>query len=796
MGAKENARVQGGRKVTTDQRSELSRTHGINDAVGHSSPTPSFDVDGLIRAGLTLIPLHRWDAKDARGRDRGKTPRDGAWQARDYDSREVLEQARRDGRNVGVRLPPTWMVLDVDPRNFGGKDDPGNTAGRDPLAELARDARLDLSACPHVVTGSGGHHYYFRKPADVQVLDSLEDYPGVEFKSHGRQVVAPGSVHPNGRRYGWDDLAPFPEEAPQVPDTLLRLIRRPTRAHGEAAGFGELTPEMLADTLEQLDAEDFQDHDRWRDLMMACHHATAGDGRQEFIDWSTQDARYQGDAWLIGRRWDSLHATAGRGARPITARLLHKVVQEAGGHVAVADAADDFDVYEDPVELGRGVDDAALREPPKATGIEAVIDELNERHYIVLDNGFQIITEERDPVFRGRVRYQRLSKSDFRSSYEHELVEKNDKLVTKADAWLKSARRRQYKGLIFDPSGKGQDGWLNMWKGWSVQPKKGDWSLLRQLILEVLVDGDRDHFEWVLDWIAFMFQHPEQVAEVAVAFRGEKGTGKGTLGRALFKLAGASGLHISSPGHLTGRFNSHLQNCVCLFADEAFWAGNKEGESVLKQLVTEPTLTYEGKGRDAVTGRNHVHIVMASNNDWVVPAGMDGERRFAVFNVNNRRKGNTAFFRALNRQLDEGGLAAMLHDMLTRDLGDRHPRDSVPQTQALIEQKAMSQSPEESWWNGLLDSGRLPGLMIDLPWHEESVMVDRDELYDDYVAYAKKLNARPRAKSGLMMRIKKRAGIGEKQVVLEKGRKTWLWVLPQIDDARALWEKSMGGSAY
>lgn len=124
-----------------------------------------------------MIPLHRWDAKDARGRDRGKTPRNGAWKARDYDSREVLEQARRDGRNVGVRLPPNWVVLDVNPRNFGGKDGPDNKAGRDPLADLAWDARLDLSACPHVVTGSGEHHYYFREPADVQVLDSLGTTP-------------------------------------------------------------------------------------------------------------------------------------------------------------------------------------------------------------------------------------------------------------------------------------------------------------------------------------------------------------------------------------------------------------------------------------------------------------------------------------------------------------------------------------------------------------------------------------------------------------------------------------------
>ena len=132
-----------GRKVTTDRETEPARAHGVNDAARSAGPTPSFDVDGLIRAGLTLIPLHRWDAKDARARVRGKTPRDAAWQAKDYDSREVVEGARRDGRNVGVRLPPTWMVLHVDPRNFGGKDDPDNAAGRDPLASGLRDERCE-----------------------------------------------------------------------------------------------------------------------------------------------------------------------------------------------------------------------------------------------------------------------------------------------------------------------------------------------------------------------------------------------------------------------------------------------------------------------------------------------------------------------------------------------------------------------------------------------------------------------------------------------------------------------------
>lgn len=128
----------------------------------------------------------------------------------------------------------------------------------------------------------------------------------------------------------------------------------------------------------------------------------------------------------------------------------------------------------------------------------------------------------------------------------------------------------------------------------------------------------------------------------------------------LAELAGASGLHIANPSQLVGRFNSHLQNCILLFADEAFWAGDKAGESVLKALVTEPTITYEGKGRDAVSGKNLIHIVMASNSDWVVPAGLGDERRFAVFEVNGSRRGDKAFFDALNAQLygnDRAGLA-------------------------------------------------------------------------------------------------------------------------------------------
>jgi hypothetical protein len=747
-----------------------------------------------VAAGLQLIPLHRWDHRDDKGKPRGKSPRDGKWQQRDYDSARVVEEADRLGTNVGVRLPADVMVLDVDPRNF--------PEGRDSLAELVRDARLDLSTAPHTITGSGGHHYWFRKPPDVTLLDSLEDYQGVEFKSLGRQVVAAGSVHPSGGHYEWDDFAPLLSQMPDMPETLLRLTRRPTRAHGDAGGLGELTPEMLAETLDSwLDPTDFREHDDWLNLMMACHHATAGEGRQEFVDWSTGDPEYQDHGWIIGRRWDSLHASAGRGGRPVTVKYLHKVVQEAGGEVARIAPEEDFDEW-DPGEAGRGVDDASLRQPPKAEGLEATMEELNGRHCVVFEGGkFRIFTEETDPVLK-RPFFQRSGKEDFENLYCNALVQIGDKIVTKSSMWLRSAHRRQYKGVVFDPS-HDHDGWLNLWKGWAVQPKKGDWSLLRQLILEVLCDGVADHADYVVRWMAHMVQKPDRPAEVAICFRGDKGTGKGTLGRALASLAGAQGLHISSPEHLVGRFNSHLQNCVFLFADEAFWAGDKAGEAKLKQLVTEPTIAYEGKGRDAVMGKNYVHAMLAANSVWVVPAGLDGERRFAVFEVSNCRKGDKAFFSALNRQMYEaGGLEAMLHDLLTMDLGDWAPRDNVPATRALLQQKEMTMSDVERWWYGMLVEGSIAKAKGE--WRHGPIVVVKEHLRAEYLEYAKEQRAyRPADSIEFGRRLAKLVPYKNTQTkpgdsdyglkVDDKGRAS-AYSLPSLAECRSAFETTMGGA--
>jgi hypothetical protein len=328
MAAQENAHgvLDRGRKVTTDRETEPARAHGVNDAAGHAAATPSFEAASEYRdVRLDLIPLRRRD----------KMPADKRWQERAYDQGEVLERARRDGLNLGVRLPADVVVVDVDPRNF--------PAGRDSLAELAAAFGLPLTSAPHVLTGNlshPGHHFYFRKPAGAVLLDSVDGFAGVEFKSLGRQVVAPGSVHPTGGLYRWAPDSPPLHRMPDLPARLVEAARRPERKR--ATGAGEITAEQLATSLEHLDPTGFREHDAWCELMMACHHATDGAGRQEFIDWSTSDPKFADHEWVVGRRWDSLHADRDDA---VTIATLRKRLNEVGTDIAPPDAADDFDVW-------------------------------------------------------------------------------------------------------------------------------------------------------------------------------------------------------------------------------------------------------------------------------------------------------------------------------------------------------------------------------------------------------------------------------------------------------------------
>ena len=150
-----------------------------------------------------------------------------------------------------------------------------------------------------------------------------------------------------------------------------------------------------------------------------------------------------------------------------------------------------------------------------------------------------------------------------------------------------------------------------------------------------------------------------------LAVQGDEGSGKGTLGRVMLQVFGAAALPVSDPLMLTGQFSGHLQHCCFLFVDEAFWAGDAKAEGRLKSLVTEKTITIRPLYVGAFQVRNMLHIMMASNNDWVVPAG-HGARRYAVFKIGDAVVDDLEYFNRLNAEID--GVAQKRCCMISLDL--------------------------------------------------------------------------------------------------------------------------------
>lgn len=355
---------------------------------------------------------------------------------------------------------------------------------------------------------------------------------------------------------------------------------------------------------------------------------------------------------------------------------------------------------------------------------------MNERFAVVTNFGgkCRVIEEVYDDRMR-RATLTTLTFEDIRNAFLHQQKAiGNDEFMPLAEWWLRNANRRQYERIVFMPNADEEiEGCYNLWRGFALDPAPGDCGLFLDHVRNVLCSGDESYYLYVLHWMARAVQRPGEPGQVALVLKGRMGTGKSFFAKTIGRLFGRHYLAVSDSKRLVSNFNSHLRDCVLLFADEAFYAGDKKHESILKALITEDTLAIEAKGKDIEMGSNCLHMVMASNEDWAVPASMD-DRRFFILDVGDTRRNAHEYFENIQKQLDGGGYAALLHTLLTIDISRFNVRVR-PETRALSVEKEMSLGPVEAYWYECLRSGSL-GLLGQKSdgW---PMVVPRAQLYDE-----------------------------------------------------------------
>jgi hypothetical protein len=426
--------------------------------------------------------------------------------------------------------------------------------------------------------------------------------------------------------------------------------------------------------------------------------------------------------------------------------------------------------------------------PANETPEARAVREMNDKHAVISNLGGKCVIMEWVPsaISAGQKELSYQSFQAFRERYANQYVAVPNgrgrwETAPAAPFWLAHPHRRQYEGLDLVPGGPPilPNGYLNLWKGWGVEPRKGSWRLMQRHIAEVLANGNQTFEDFIKRSTAWKFQNPGLPPEVLLALLGGKGVGKGAWGYIQMLIYGTHGLQIFSTEHLTGKHNQHLQNKLFLFLDEAIWAGDRQADRILKGLTTEKAMFIEPKNVNGFQWPNRLGMYMSGNDKWIVPASHD-ERRYAVNKVSERWKQDKTYFGPLFEEINNGGAGAMLYDLLRLDLDGWHPRDNVPQTKALLDQKMLGLDGLELWYVHLLNVGQLPA-----PDKKNPRRVVSGRLLED----AKNHNARNKYLNfEVMTGFLKEMGCKHKSDGKAQG-----WVFLPLAEARSAWAARAGG---
>lgn len=269
--------------------------------------------------------------------------------------------------------------------------------------------------------------------------------------------------------------------------------------------------------------------------------------------------------------------------------------------------------------------------------------------------------------------------------------------------------------------------YYNLFRGFAVTPWPEDEPVTAEAqaavdafnehILKNICHGNTELAAWLMGFFAHLVQKPGEKPLVAIVFRGAKGTGKTWPIDCIGHLLGAHYLLTSNRRYLSGNFNGHLENCLFLALDEAFWSGDKQLDGIVKDLITGAHHVIEHKGKEPFKVDNRTRVAIIGNEDWVVPATHD-ERRFAVFNVGDGRKQDRDFFRQMREGMELGGYRLLLRYLQNYDIRGLD-LDGAPKTAALHGQKNASLGLVHNWWLDSLTEGRLLNSDFAEGWVEE-----------------------------------------------------------------------------
>ncbi len=260
---------------------------------------------------------------------------------------------------------------------------------------------------------------------------------------------------------------------------------------------------------------------------------------------------------------------------------------------------------------------------------------------------------------------------------------------------------RVYQHVEFMPhrQNKFVGDYYNLFNGF-VEPSSGSThQLYLDFLRDVICEGNREHYEYLVNYMAHMVQKPNEKPDVAIVLYGEdKGTGKDTVHTILGKIFKDGGYREITHEALFGKFNSIFATTLLGVAQELVFAGSHKDDSALKRTITRDFVPIEYKGKETVNVKNYLRLFITSNSSKPVRA-TDGERRYFVLKPNSLHKGDFGYWDEIYNVVRPEHLLFYLQN---KKIDNWNPRN-MPYTKHLgdiiRENQDILTDQIEDWWD-------------------------------------------------------------------------------------------------
>jgi putative DNA primase/helicase len=261
--------------------------------------------------------------------------------------------------------------------------------------------------------------------------------------------------------------------------------------------------------------------------------------------------------------------------------------------------------------------------------------------------------------------------------------------------WLNSSDRRtvDVEHIVFDPTmTKDPAVYINTFDGLPLEPVRNDDACanLRWLI-SFLCNHDEAAASWLIRWLAFPLQHLGAKMDTAVLMHSiMEGSGKSLLfADALGMLYGQYAATVGQT-QLESNFNAWQSRKLWSVFEEVVSRDQRYNQvGKIKHLITGKTVRMESKFINGWEEANHMNAVFLSNEILPWPISESDRRMLVMWPMETlpveRQK-------AIGRELEQGGVAALYGWLLSVDLGDFNQRTRPPSTDARERLVALSRA--------------------------------------------------------------------------------------------------------